>query len=485
MGALMAAIVTGVCLALSAICEADAKETFRLGVCCHPSYVRLMPTDWDEVFKWTKGCGADLCRIDWDADWELNDRILTAAAAAGVELLPILFPPAPQQDTEQAWYATARAYAQECGRRYRDKIRYYELSNEREARCMTQWPNGGDRDGAAITDYDPDKYAPIRGMLRGLAEGLRETDLDCRRIIDTGGWLHFGFIDMLVRDEVPFDILAWHWYSEMGEMNRVIKSYSGEYQLLDKLASYGKPVWITEGNMRHGTMAGDEKAQQEYLTKTIGSLAKTGKIGAYVAYELFDEPSLLSHGGEAFYGIVHCEFGLNEGREFAGARGTVRVREEFVGRKALVLGWDFTKGGAYVTVNWLPRKQVTADVLRLAVRGPAGSVPFVIRVVDSTGQHLQLTPDIELTGQWQEVCVPFEGPWDDTWAGDDDGTLHQPIRGVWIGVGASGPKTGEVGIARLELLDKEYPRYTYDLVDHNVFQAKPAWAGLWGALGDR
>lgn len=472
-------------LALAAAAVASTQQPpLRLAVCCHPNHTDLMPIDWDGAFASMKGCGADLCRIDWGSDWDLQEDILAAADRAGVELLPVLFPPRPGDGTEQASYDAAKAYARECGERYRGRVRYFELSNELDCRCMTKWPNGGDRDGAAITDYDETLYAPIRGMLRGLAEGLRETHPEALRIIDAAGWLHFGFIDLLMRDQVPFDILAWHWYSEMGSMLKPAKSYSGEYVVMDRLAAYGKPVWITEGNARNGSLGRSEQEQRQIVMETVRSLAADGRAQVYTLYELFDEPQLLPSGGEAFYGIVHCEWALNRGWEFPGAQGSLGISEVH-GRKALTLAWDFSGGGRYISANWLFRTQPEADELRLSVRGEPGPLPLLLRFVDATGQHLQLAPTVPLTGDWQEITIPVNGPWDARWAGADDGQVHQPLRGVWIGVGAGGAESGSVAVSRAECLKQGQVTYSFDFSRDEPFAAKEVWEGLreWSALG--
>lgn len=464
-------------LVLAGMPAGARAEEMILGVCCHPGYVRLMPLDWDGVFRWIKGCGARLCRVDWGVDWAVQDALLAAADKAGVEVLPVLFPPSPAEDTEQAWYETSRRYGKECARRYRGHLQFFELSNERECHCMTKWPGGGDRDGATMGDYDQAKYAPIRGMLRGLAEGVREGNHEALRLIGTAGWLHFGFIDLLVRDGVPFDVLVWHWYSEMGDMTGSIKSYSGTYTVLDKLTGYGKPVWVTEGNLRNGCLGGNEQVQAEYLARTIKSLAATGKIGAYVVYELFDEPYLLSAGGEAFYGLVHCEWGLSEGREFPGARGTIGVRE-VEGRRALVLEWDFADGGRYVSANWLPRTPVAADELRLTLCSAVGHLPLLLRFVDATGEHLQAQVEVDLTGGWQELSFPIRRPWGNTWAGNKDGVIDQPLRGVWIGVRKNGVTQGEVALSRASLWREGVRAYDWDAALNEVFVPRQAWGRL-------
>lgn len=452
-------------------------EPMRIGVCCHPGHTKNMLTDWEQVFGWITGCGMDLCRIDWGSDWALNEEILQAADRAGVELLPVLFPPAPAEDTEDAWYAASLEYGRQCGDRYRDRIRYFELSNERDCRCMTKWPGGGDRDGAAMTDYDEALYAPIRGMMRGLSDGLKQTHPDCITMVDTAGWLHFGFIDLLVRDKVPFDVVAWHWYSEMGDPLREIESYSGRYRLLERIGQWGKPIWFTEGNRRNGALDGAEQEQAEYLEQTIKTLAGTGKVDAYVVYELFDEPYLLAHGGEVCYGIVHCEWGLSLGQEFPGAKASIGLQEHG-GVKSLALDWNFSAGGRYVSMNWLPRNPVDADEMRLRVRGDPGEMEMLVRFVDAGGQHLQLSPRVQSTGEWQAISVPVRGPWNDHWAGANDGTVHQPLRGVWIGVQAGQVVSGKLELARAELVKDGETAYAFDFSTDPVFTPRPAWERL-------
>lgn len=464
----------GIHLGSSALAQ---QPPMRIGVCCHPGHTKLMPTDWDQVFGWISGCGMDLCRIDWASDWALNEEILQAAEKTGVELLPVLFPPAPGEDTEEGWYAASLEYGRQCGERYRGRVRYFELNNERDCRCMTRWPGGGDRDGAAMTDYDDAIYAPIRGMTRGLSEGLKQTHPDCITLIDTAGWLHFGFIDLLMRDSVPFDIVAWHWYSEMGDPLREIESYSGRYRLLERLGQWGKSIWFTEGNRRDGALGGADREQADYLKQTIEALAGTGKVGAYVVYELFDEPYLLSHGGEVCYGIVHCEWGLNLGQEFPGAKGAIRV-EDAGEAKALTLDWDFAAGGRYVSANWLPRRPVDADEMRLTVRGEPGTVEMLVRFVDAEGQHLQLAPMVDFTGDWQEISVPVRGPWNGHWAGANDGEPRQPLRGVWIGVQSGQRVAGTLQVARAELWKEGREAYAFDFATDPVFTPRPAWEML-------
>ena len=120
-------------------------------------------------------------------------------------------------------------------------------------------------------------------------------------MVDTGGWLHYGFIDRLVReDHVPFDILAWHWYSGMGDMTNV----QGKFNLVERLAGYGKPLWITEINRQNGTLDGKEKEQADYVGRAAAELRGNPAIAALFIYELLDEPYFGQHSTEAHCGLV-------------------------------------------------------------------------------------------------------------------------------------------------------------------------------------
>ncbi len=104
---------------------------------------------------------------------------------------------------------------------------------------------------------------------------------------------------------MPFDILAWHWYSEMGEMTRV----QGKLDLVTKLAGYGKPLWITEINRNGGSMNRGEKDQADYVGKAAAQLRGNPAIAALFIYELLDEPYFGPHSLESYCGLV--ELGRN------------------------------------------------------------------------------------------------------------------------------------------------------------------------------
>ena len=91
----------------------------------------------------------------------------------------------------------------------------------------------------------------------------------------------------------------------MGDITSPKESYSGKWDVLAKLKSYGKEVWITECNRRTGDMEGAGQAQAEYLTDQITKLRAGGLVKAFFVYELLDEPYF--GGGEAHYGLVKLD----------------------------------------------------------------------------------------------------------------------------------------------------------------------------------
>ena len=158
----------------------------------------------------------------------------------------------------------------------------------------------GPPDGDSVEHYEEARYQRALALLRGLSEGVKAADSKAQTMINAAGWLHTGFFDRLIKeDKVSFDILAWHWYSDMGEMTKV----RGTFDVFDKLKSYSKPIWITEMNRRGGSMGGQETAQSDYLTEA-GRQIKSLGAQAFFAYELLDEPYFGADNGESHYGLV-------------------------------------------------------------------------------------------------------------------------------------------------------------------------------------
>jgi hypothetical protein len=261
--------------------------------------------------------GAGWYRTDWGAEaFHRNtarfDELLAEAERQKIRLLPVIFAPngRSRDATPEEIRAAARAFAREVAGRYKGRITHWELGNELDNYAMVrkgeETPSGklwqwGDPDGSSRDNYEESRYQRAKAEIMGLYEGVKAADPTALTMVDTGGWLHYGFTDRLLHeDHVPFDILAWHWYSGMGDMTKV----QGKFDLLARLAGYGKPLWITEINRNDGSMDGQEKEQAEYVGRAATQLHSNPAIAALFIYELLDEPYFGQKNAEAHYGLV-------------------------------------------------------------------------------------------------------------------------------------------------------------------------------------
>ena len=254
----------------------------------------------------------DLSAEEFRSNTTRVDELLAGAERRKLRLLPVLFaePGARSKDaTSEQIRTAAAAFAREVVGRYKGRITQWELNNELDTHAMIRkgektrsgklW-NWGDAEGSDPDTFEEGRYQKAKAEILGLQEGVKAADTQAQTIVDTAGWLHYGFIERLVNeDHVPFDILAWHWYSECGDITNV----QGKLNLIAFLRRYHKPLWITEINRRDGSKQGQEQAQAEYVGRTAAQLRATPGVAAFFVYELLDEPNFGAD-GESDYGLV-------------------------------------------------------------------------------------------------------------------------------------------------------------------------------------
>jgi hypothetical protein len=308
---------------LSLIYIIPAGASFQWGVNGHPNIqVGYCDIPITVQLDMVKAAGMTWYRSDWGEnvirkDPKSFDKLVYEAKLRGIQILPILIPSkgcrsdaAPEEIQK-----SSEDFARWAATRYKGKITHWELSNELDIFAMIRkgetdrnskvW-EWGDGDGNVPEQFEEVRYAKVRAELRGLNKGVKSVNPKALTIIDCAGWLHYGFFERLVNeDKVHFDILGWHWYSEMGDMTKV----KGNFNVLEKLKSYGKPIWITEIDRRGGSMGGNEAEQASYMTGVAKQMMSYPGVKALFVYELFDEPYFGADNPESHFGMIETVMG--------------------------------------------------------------------------------------------------------------------------------------------------------------------------------
>lgn len=294
-----------------------AKEkTFHWGVQGHPclqeAYIHVpIATQLDLLVE----LGARWYRSDWPADTvvrspEVYDNLIAEAARRKISILPIIFPtvgcrsPLPPEEIQKESFKFAKSVAQ----RFRGRITHWELDNELDNYAILQkgdknrfgevWESSGHPSGDRPEQFEESRYRKVAAELKGLAEGIKAGDPKAKTMIDVS-WLHYGFIERLIKeDKVKFDILALHWYSDMGDVTKV----NGKFNLLEHLRTYGKPIWVTEAGWRDDLKT--KNGQAEWMRTIPKQFRSLPGVEAFFLYELLDEPYFGPDSSESHFGLV-------------------------------------------------------------------------------------------------------------------------------------------------------------------------------------
>jgi hypothetical protein len=231
-------------------------------------------------------------------------RIAATMAAGGVTVYPVMLMGLDFNSEDDA-YAAGFALGQATATAY--KFPYYEVTNELEADALT-----GNVDGVYPSQYDNDKFMHARGVIRGMIAGVKSIDPAAKIVMGGGAWMHYAFDQMLANGTQPdgttghpvvdWDITAWHWYSDQGDITKA-SGGTGIHNVLAALKALGKPIWMNEVGVR--PWYGSDQQIADYLVGNLMmaqllALASTYNIQSIQAYELYDDPP----GGEGAYGLL-------------------------------------------------------------------------------------------------------------------------------------------------------------------------------------
>jgi len=242
------------------------------------------------------------------------NKLIKEANKKGIKILPVIIPPIDlkKETNLDQIYKKSFDFAFKLVTIYKNDIDTWELNNEMDNYSIISkgeinivdvlWKSGIPR-GDKKEHYSVERYNKARSILKGLADGVVSADKTAKRIINST-YMHIGFMHLLIKDNVDFEIIGWHWYSDMGDMTKV----RGNYNLLEQLKILNKPIWITEFSRRNGSYGKNgESEHSSYIEKAVKGfiqLAKTYPIKKIFVYELLDEPHFGLNNVESHYGII-------------------------------------------------------------------------------------------------------------------------------------------------------------------------------------
>lgn len=249
------------------------------------------------------------------------------AKPCGIKVHPVLMATYshPSLTTEALAYTFGYNRGVEAATALKGLVPWYELGNELEVWGLTSGQ------GNWWQDYVNAKFVIQRGMLCGMKAGIKSVDTVTPIMMPGGTWMHTGFYDNLLLGRGPdgstgnqvfdWDLTSWHWYLNNYVPNDDIEVMSGQggFNLLAKLASWGKPIYITECGAVSSKYSNTETSISQamtgtYLLQRFWNVRNTYNIKHVSLYQLFDAASAGVTGDEMNYGLLANDGVTKKGR---------------------------------------------------------------------------------------------------------------------------------------------------------------------------
>ena len=190
-------------------------------------------------------------------------------------------------------YNEGYSQAKEIAAHYKDKIKYYQLTNEPAGSAI----KGSQYTGKYKEDYDDGKYQKVIEWLKGASDGIAAEDPQAKKIV-TGHWTHVGFFDRATADGLNFDIIGWDWANQKKEDVVDIKDLKDEngqpYDLIGKLNSSGKELWIAEAGLN--TSKNPPAVNDAYLKEFATEIFQRREFSGFFVFIFTEEMHLLERG---------------------------------------------------------------------------------------------------------------------------------------------------------------------------------------------
>jgi hypothetical protein len=220
---------------------------------------------------------------------------------SGVSILPMLNPASCGWNTslsESAAYTLGYNLATGVTQQLKGLVQYMECGNELEVAVRTSG------DGHLSSNYDPAKWLPYRGVIRGMIDGVRAIDPTIKVGVNCGIALSYRALQMLWNGITPngstngvsgaaairWDITCYHWYESSGDATCGWQN-SQCYDVLQALKdSFGVPIWLTEWGWYGQIDTPDQQAA--YVTKALTqykSIKDKYNIQSVMMYAVIDD----------------------------------------------------------------------------------------------------------------------------------------------------------------------------------------------------
>ncbi|WP_157660458.1 hypothetical protein [Burkholderia ubonensis] len=228
----------------------DSKKLFY-GMNIHPQY---SGAPWfktpAEVIDELHELGCTVARIDCYGEEDEAKIVLEhvkEAEGKGILVVPCLAHHSAFPDRN---YDAGIYCGKNTARILRDHCPIYEVSNELSIYCNGEGP------GTDPARYDQDKYVNCRELIRGVIDGIKLVQPDAKIIIGGGVTTLTAFNKMLWHGTEPngssghplvrWDYTGWHWYESSGRIDNAFDGTDIPYNVIEDLAKFGVPIWITE-----------------------------------------------------------------------------------------------------------------------------------------------------------------------------------------------------------------------------------------------
>ncbi|MDB5013905.1 MAG: glycosyl hydrolase 53 domain protein [Daejeonella sp.] len=302
-------IITSLVIALFTL-PVDNKDCFVWGINGHPLTQKdYAATTWDDQIKLLKDLKVDSYRIDAQltdqgiikSDSKFNSFI-KKLVANGISPFVVLSVGGIKTGNKNDIFNTSFNQGKNFGNSVNKNIPVIEVGNEFDNKILK-----GSFDGTKEAHYDLAKADALMMQLSGFIKGLKSVKPDIKVSLSVG-WVHYYYLQLLQEYNIDYDIIGYHWYSNMGNITDV-KGYGN---VLKTVADrFKKPIWITEFNFRNGSLDNKYEAQKKYIQNSGLDIVKNQFVNGFFIYELLDEPAFKAKSPkESFYGLASAENGV-------------------------------------------------------------------------------------------------------------------------------------------------------------------------------